>query len=209
MLWQSKWKRKRLWFHHCAFGVCVLCLVLSPSWLTWLGPPVPRLGCLGAWRLWRCLPSFPCHPGLWASPPRSRRSSPGPRAQGISFCPPFPRSQVGGLRLEELHLLGNSEKPRLPEPPSLGASTHLRLGCGSPGFWCLSSSAPHVGGRRQNLTDLPWMECGTQGALLHAAAAAAAESRFPHRDGDGDGMAPHRAAVCVSVREHRGCCGCR
>lgn len=105
---------------------CVLGLVLSPSWLLWLGPLSP--GCVasgpGAFES-ACL-LLPCNPGMWASPPLSRRSSPRPRASGISFCPPLPLSQVG-LRLDDLHLHREFRESAPPEPPSLGESTDISV----------------------------------------------------------------------------------
>lgn len=116
---------------------------------------------------------------MWASRRPSRTASSCPRASGIAFCPPLPPSRVG-LRLDSLHLHRNFQTPHLPTLHPGANPRHLCLGCGLPALMYLSLSTPHVGGRRQNLTDLPWIHCGTQGALLHAA-----NSRFPHRDRDG------------------------
>lgn len=115
---------------------------------------------------------------MWASRRPSRRAGPCPRASGIAFCPPLPPSRVG-LRPDSLHLHRNSQTPHLPTLHPRANPRHLF------GMWMVcpdvSFTVYSARGRPASEPDRPaWIDCGTQGALLHAA-----NSRFPHRDRDG------------------------
>lgn len=66
LLWQSKWKRKLVWFHHrCFRGVYFAWSCLPPGSSGW-GPPFSKLCCPRSRRLFNSL-SFPCISGSGTS----------------------------------------------------------------------------------------------------------------------------------------------
>ena len=141
-----------MWFHHWCFrGVCC-----------WRGLPVPRRCCLRSRRLLNRLPS-PCVSG-------TRTSLPGAAAHPVLVLePPAPSSALLSLptsgRAQTLFTACASESRETASPDLafLGESTTFVSDVDRR----FTRLPPRVGGPRQNLTDLPWISCGTQGTLLH------------------------------------------
>ena len=120
LVWQSKWKRKRVWFHHrCFRGVCSAWSCLPPSSSRW-GPPFSKLCCLRSQRLLTvCLsPASLGHgPAFPAIPPSQTLSL------DVFLGPPL--SQSLAIRTPTSSTATASESPEIaaPGPPSWGEST--------------------------------------------------------------------------------------